>query len=135
MKMFTSERMRAHRGSSLFSRSGLALIKRRAMRRRVWFKVLDRVERIILNLTIKCVARVRSPKLTGIMATIIDKLANAVKTQLKRLMEEVGRPLAQKLGRIAQNWGSVSATRWVEDHDFIQYLTVMCMNTPAMFKL
>ena len=118
----------------LFSRSGLALIKRRAMRKRVWLKVLDRVERIILDLTIKCVARVRSPKLTGIVAIIIDKLVNAVKSRLRILMEEVGRPLARKLSRIAQNWGSVSATRWAEDHDFIQYLTVMCMNTPAMFK-
>jgi len=122
-------------GSLLFSRSGLALIKRRAMRRRVWFKVLNRVERIILDLTIKCVESVRSPKLTRIVATIVDKLANAFKNHLKRLMEEVGCPLARKLSRIAQNWGSVSATRWAEDHDFIQYLTVMCMNTPAMFRL
>jgi len=105
------------------------------MRRRVWFKVLNRVERIILDLTIKCVETVRSPKLTGIVATIIDKLANAVKSQLKRLMEDIGCPLARKLSQIAQNWGSVSATRWAEDHDFIQYLTVTCINTPAMFKL
>jgi len=119
----------------LFSRSKLALIKRRAMRRKVWFKLLGRVERAIIDLTIKCVERVRSPKLTGIVATIVDKLANALKSRSKRLMEEVGCPLARKLSRIAQNWGSVSATRWAEDHDFIRYLTVMCMNTPDMFKL
>jgi len=94
------------------------------MRKGVWFKVLSKVERAIIDLTIKCVQKVHSSKLAKIVATIINKLADASKSRLKRLIDEVGRSLAQKLSRIAQNWGNKSAAQWAEDSEFIQYLVV-----------
>ena len=105
------------------------------MRRKVWFRVLDRIERAIINLTIGCVQRVRSLKLERIISTIVDKLTNAMKSMLEKLMEDVGRPLAQKLSRIAWNWGNKSAVQWAEDHIFIQYLTIMQMNILKTFKM
>lgn len=108
----------------------MAFIKQRALRRAMWFKVLDRVERAIINLAIRCVERVRSQKLTRIMTTIVNKLTDAMKSRFKRLIENVGRPLARKMSQIAKAWGNVSAVRWVEDSGFIQYLAVMQMITP-----
>ena len=108
----------------------MAFIKQRALRRAMWFKVLDRVERAIINLTIRCVKRVRSPKLTRIMTTIVKKLTDAMKSRFKRLIEDVGRPLAHKMSQIAKAWGYVSAVRWAEDSGFIQYLAVTQMITP-----
>ena len=118
----------------MFSRSELALIKWRSMRRKVWFGGLDRVERAIINLTIECIERVRSIKLERIISTIVNKLTDAMKSALEKLTEDIGRPLAQKLSRIAWNWGNKSAVQWAEDHVFIQYLTVMQMGVLRIFK-
>jgi len=104
------------------------------MRRKVWFRVLNRVERAIVNLTIGCVERVHSPKLERIISTIVNKLTNAMKSMLEKLTEDIGRPLAQKLSRIAWNWGNKSAVQWAEDYVFIQYLTVMQMDVLRIFK-
>lgn len=108
----------------MFSWSELASIKQRAMRKGVWFRVLGKVERAIIDLTIKCVQKVRSSKLTKIVATIVNKLTDASKSRLKKLMDEVGRSLAQKLIQIAQKWGNKSAVQWAGDYGFIQYLVV-----------
>lgn len=108
----------------MFSWSELASIKQRAMRKGVWFRVLGKVERAIIDLTIKCVQKVRSSKLTKIVATIVNKLTDASKNRLKKLMDEVGRSLAQKLIQIAQKWGNKSAVHWAEDYAFIQYLAI-----------
>lgn len=118
----------------MFSKSELSLVKWRSMRRKLWFKVLDRVERAIINLTIECVERVCSLKLERIISTIVDKLTNAMRSMLEKLTEDIGRPLAQKLSRIAWNWGNKSAVQWAEDHGFIQYLTVMQTDIPKIYK-
>lgn len=107
----------------------LAEIRRKAMRRRMWFRVLDRAERAIVSLTIQCVKRIRSPELAKIVTTIVAKLKQAMKSHVKRLVETAGRSLAQKLSRIAQAWGNKRAILWAEDPDFIQFLAVMQMNT------
>lgn len=119
----------------LFSCSELASIKQRAMRKGVWFKVLSKVERAIIDLTIKCVQKVHSSKLAKIVATIVNKLADYSKSRLKRLMDEVGRSLVRKLSRIAQNWGNKSAAQWVEDSDFVQYLAVTHLSSLKSFKI
>ena len=105
------------------------------MRRKVWFKVLGRVERAIINLTIKCVKRVRSDNLVRIVAVIIDKLTYALKSRLERLMAKVGSILAQKLSHIAGNWGNKFAVQWSKDLGFIRYLAVTHKNLPSMFKV
>lgn len=101
-----------------------------ALRRAIWFKVLDRVEQAIINLTIRCVERVCSPKLMRIITTIVNKLTDAMRSRFKRLIKDVGRPLARKVSQIAKAWGYVSAVRWAEDSGFIQYLAVTQMITP-----
>jgi len=120
---------------SLFSSSELASIKQRAMRKGVWFKILGKIERAIIDLTIKCVRKVHSSKLTKIVVTIVNKLADASKSKLKRLINEIGRSLAQKLSRIAQNWGNKSATQWVNNPDFAQYLAVTHLSLLKDFQI
>ena len=118
----------------MFSRSELTFIKWRSMRRKVWFRGLDSIERAIVNLTIECVEKVRSLKLERIISTIVNKLANAMKSTLEKLTEDIGRPLAQKLSQIAWNWGNKSAVQWAEDPVFIQYLTVTQMDILRICK-
>ena len=110
-------------------------MQRKAFRRRVWFKVLDKVERAIISLTIRCVDMVRSPKLAKIVTAIVTKLREAMKGKVDKLMMDVGLPLARKLSAIAKSWGNVSSNSWTMDSRFIRYLTIMQINMPNSFKI
>jgi len=119
----------------MLTRDMLVSIRRMAMRKRVWFKVLDRCEWAVVNLTIRCVEKVRSVKLAMIVKAIVDKLEEAVKSRVERLMETLGSSLAQKLSGVAVSWGNKSASRWVEDSGFIRFLAVSYINTPRLYKV
>jgi len=113
----------------------LVSIRRVAVRRRVWFRVLDRCERGVVSLTIRCVERIRSVKLAGIVKAIVDKLREAVRSRVERLMETVGSSLAQRLSGVAVRWGNKSASRWADDRGFIQFLTINYVNVPGLYKV
>lgn len=115
----------------LISRRDLVWTKQKAIRGRMWFKVLKRVERAIVDLAIRCVDWVRSVRLEEIIARIIEKLENVFVSDFDVLVERVGRPLAEKLSRIASMWGNVSAFEWASEKAFLRYLTVLHLNTPA----
>jgi len=112
----------------------LAEMKRKAIRRGVWFTALNKVERACIDLTIKVVDKVRSLLLEKVLTNVAEKLSNAMENQITQLMREVGHALALKISRIAQTWGRTSATQWAVDPKFIRYLTVVKMNTHETHK-
>ena len=109
-------------------------VRRRAMRHGAWFRVLGKTEQAIINLTIRCVEIIRSSKLVEIVSGILDKLNENMKSQVKRLMEGVGRRLAQGISQIAQKWGNKTAKQWARDSGFARYLVITLMNTHSLFK-
>jgi len=112
----------------------LLKLRRKALRRGLLYKVLNRAERAILNLVPKCVDKPRSPMLIDIVAKIIVKLKAALSSRVMRLRSQIGRPLAQKMSRIAQSWGYRRAREWAEDYGFIQYWTIIKMNDITIFR-
>ena len=112
----------------IVTRYVLVSIRRVAMRKHVWFSVLGRVERAIVNLTIRCVEEIRSVKLAMIVKAIVDKLNEAVKSRVERLMVTAGSSLARTIAGIAVSWGNLEAVEWASDRGFIRYVTVMEMN-------
>ena len=76
-------------------------------------------------MAIRCVRRPKSLRLITALARIVVKLKDALISPLRRLMGQVGKPLALRLSRLAVRWGYKSAEKWAEDEDFIKYLTVM----------
>lgn len=113
---------------------GLISLKQRALRKRVWFKNLDRAERAIVDLTIRTVEKIRSSTLKEILMTISEKLKNAIESQVARFTETIGRPLAQKIASLAFSWGNNGALNWALDAGFVKYLTIMHINTPITCK-
>ena len=112
----------------------LAKIRMRAIRRGIWFRVLNRLERAGIDLTIRVVEKVRSSVLTKMLTSIVKKLSEAMESKVARMMREVGCSLAQKMSLIAQKWGNKSAVKWAADSSFIRYLAVTHMNTSPMFN-
>lgn len=115
---------------NMISVSRIVEVRRKAMRRRVWYKVLSRIERSILNLTVRCVEKIRSTTLTKIVTVILTKLNEVMESQIEKMVRTVGRSIAQKVSRIAQKWGNKSSATWSKHKGFIQYLTIMDLNKP-----
>lgn len=98
------------------------------MRAKILFKALSRMERAILNLTIKCVEQVRSPTLQNALSSIISKIKEALENRFLNKAEKIGRQIAEKLGNTAQKWGNEKASNWKKDKNFIIYLGVDSLN-------
>lgn len=118
---------------SAINRKGLMKIKARALRHRVWFKVLSRAERAIIDLTIKCVERVRSRILTRVISKIIDKLLKTLKNGFLETADKVGREIAEGLCGTAWRWGNRTALGWKHDRGFIRFLGVNAVNTSVTY--
>jgi len=107
---------------------GLTSLKRMALRRRVWFTVLSRVERGVVDLTIRCVDRVRSARLALVIGRIVCKIFKAFRSEFLERVERVGYDLAERISRIAVGWGYVEASEWKRDLRFIRCLGVNAVN-------
>lgn len=113
---------------NLVTGQGLTKIKIRALRRRVWFKVLSRVERGIVDLTIRCVEKIRSPILTRVIFDIVRKVLKTLESKFLENVNKAGSAIAEKVCRIALGWGNVSASSWKHDSGFIRFLGVNAVN-------
>jgi hypothetical protein len=113
----------------------LVEVKRAALRRGVWFRALSRVERGVLDLTVKVVDEIRSAKLAKVVVAILDKLVRVMESAVDRMVRVVGLSQAQKVSDLALGWGNRSACSWARDAGFARYLAVMHMNSPDLFRV
>lgn len=113
----------------------LLRMRREALRKGVWFKVLNRAERAILNLVPRCMGKPRSAKLIEMLAKMIVKVKEALKSEIANFTSHVGKPLARKLSRIAQKWGHKTAHKWATDERFAKYLAIVNMNDIPAFRV
>lgn len=113
----------------LLTRQTLTKVKTRALRQRVWFKTLSRVERAIMDLTIRCVERVQSKVLAKAILTIVRRMLTTLKESFMRRAERAGYEIAQKLCTIGERWGNEECSAWKRDKSFISFLGVNALNT------
>ena len=95
-----------------------------ARRKGCYYRVLKQSERMLLDLTIRVVEKVRSFMLDKLISQIVGKLLEAMESRVYRLMRTEGRSMVEQLSKIAQSWGNRAAKSWVKDRGFMQYLTV-----------
>lgn len=105
------------------------LIKSRALRTRVWFKILSKVERAIIDLTIKCTDKVRSNVLAETISTIISKILLPFEEGFMTKAERIGNKIAQQLCALGERWGNKSCHAWKHDKHFIKFLGITSINT------
>ena len=100
----------------------------------MWFRALPRIDRVLIDLTIKVASNIRSATLVKSILAVMRKLEGLLESSLLRVFREVGLPLAQKLSVVAQKWGNASARSWPSDSFFVNFLAVMHINGPKAFK-
>ena len=110
--------------NSSLSVGTLAEAKKLALRHRVWFRLLNRVERGIIDLTVRYVECIKSVVLAKVVTAIMEKLQSAMESVVDRLVRTVGLPLAQKISDIAVSWGNRLASMWANNLAFARFLVV-----------
>ena len=120
--------------SSFLNKARLVKLRLKAVRAGVWFRALPRIDRVLVDLTIKVASNIRSFTLARNVLAVVTKLEELLESSLSRAFREVGFPLAQKLSLTAQKWGNVSAESWPSDSSFIRFSAVIHINEPKTFK-
>jgi hypothetical protein len=115
------------------NRGQLVKLRLKAMRSGVWFRALPRIDRALVDLTIKVACEIRSCTLAKSLLTVVRKVEGLMENKLLRVVREIGLPVAQKLSLIAQKWGNAAAKNWVSD-GFAKFLAVLALNEPVLFK-
>jgi len=118
-----------NRASTRIGKGLLMKLKFRAMRAGVWFKRLSRIDRVLVDLTIKVAHRFCSPSLTSCLLSVAEKLEELCKSEFVLAVGEIGVPLACKFSLLAWKWKNKIAVAWVRNLDFARYLAVMKLNS------
>ena len=103
-------------------------LRSKAMRAGVWFRALPRIDRVLVDLTLKVAGDIRSPILVQSLLSIAKKLDKFLESKIVRHVREIGFLLANKLSTHAQEWGNQSAVDWATDPSFARYLAVINLN-------
>ncbi len=111
------------------TRRWLESVKGRALRKRVWYRVLNRLERGILDLTLRCVDEVKSSRLALVIGRLVCRILKACRSTFLMQVARTGRGLAEGLSMIAVSWGMEEASSWKGDKDFIRCLGVNAVNS------
>jgi len=109
-------------------------IRSRALRARVWFKAISKVERAIVDLTIKCVERIRSNILARIISTIVSKLLESLEEDFMKRAERVGCKIAEKLCTLGERWGNKACSVWKHDLSFAMFLGINAIHFQALSR-
>jgi hypothetical protein len=104
-----------------------------ALRKRVWYKALDEIERGIVNLTISIVERVKSRLLMQEISKILDKLREAFKSAFTRHVEDYGFKKLMDVINVAVSFGNQEALKW-GSKSFARLLAVNNYNNPVGWK-
>jgi len=120
---------------TMFTGSFLVEIRRKAIRRGVWFRALDRLERDIFNLTTQIVDKVESEVLGVELVKILRKLNDAMRSRFARCMEVFGFRRARDVAGQAVALGCVWAGGWADDLGFVRYLTFVEVNSPIGWSM
>ena len=119
---------------NIISQDYLRTVRLAALRKRVWYRVLDRVERGIVNLTIDVVMKVQSSVLAGELVKILAKLRDASKSAFTRHVESYGYLKLREIVRQADALGCEGACGWLMDLGFAEWFALNSFYKPAGWR-
>lgn len=117
----------------MITRQGLLEIRSKALRTRIWFRTLSKVERTIVNLTIRCVEEIHSYVLAKTISDIIRKILAFLPKRFVSEAQKVGREIAEALCIAGEKWHNSQAAYWKHDIQFHRFLGVNKLNEAGWF--
>ena len=76
--------------SGLLDKRQLVVLKRRAMRAGVWFKRLPRIDRVLVDLTIRVAKSIRSVMLADSLLSVARKLEDLLESRICKFIRREG---------------------------------------------
>jgi hypothetical protein len=113
---------------NFLDKATLVKLKLKAMRAGVWYRALPRIDRVLVDLTLKVAETIRSPHLARSILSVAGKLESLLESKLQRAVREIGLPIAHKLSLFAQKWGNKAAEKWTFDDGFARYWATIKLN-------
>ncbi len=110
-------------------------LRLKAVRSGIWFRALRRIDRALIDLTLRVTDEVHSSTLARALASVVARLENAFENMVSRATREVGLQLAVKMSSVARSWGHVSASSWATDLSLARFLAVMHINDPMGMRV
>ena len=104
-------------------------LKFKAMRSGLWFKALRRIDRVLVDVTVRVAKSVHSAALAKALYSVMEKLESAFKNRVWNITRKIGFPLAHRLSVLAQKWGNAYAQSWASDESFAKFLAIMHINS------
>jgi len=115
----------------MFTRNFLFHVRREALRKRVWFRALDSVERGILYLAGQVCDKITNTRLCVVIVKIMVKLKHSMKSDFERYIESYGVLKARLFIDFSKKFNNVMLKSWAYDIDFVRYLTFLDYNRPS----
>ncbi|MEM3703006.1 MAG: hypothetical protein QXX79_01085 [Candidatus Bathyarchaeia archaeon] len=109
-------------------KSEVRLLKSRALKTGVWFRVLSRLDRALINAVLRVADKMRSPRLVEALVKVREKVEKSVGGVFTQAIFRVGLPLARRIGLLAKSWGNPYAEDWMSDLAFARFLAIMDIN-------
>jgi len=119
----------------MFTKDFLLIIRRQALRRRIWYSALDCIERGILSISARIIDDVKSTLLNIQIVKIIAKLKDAGKSGFIRNLERHGVERIQEIQKQATRLGYKSAGALSKDLNFLRYLMFLDYNQPIGWRI
>jgi hypothetical protein len=113
---------------SPLNRTQLIKLRIKAIRAGVWFKALPRIDRVLVDLTIKVADTISSAFLAKNIFEVVVKLGELLECGVLKSLRLIGRPLAEKISLTAQKLGNSSANSWANDSSFAFFLAILFTN-------
>jgi hypothetical protein len=113
---------------SPLNRTQLIKLRIKAIRAGVWFKALPRIDRVLVDLTIKVAENIHSAILARSIFEVVGKLGELLESSVLKSLRLIGRPLAEKTSLTAQKLGNSSAKSWANDLSFAFFLAILHTN-------
>jgi hypothetical protein len=116
------------------SRRELIGLRARAIRKRIWFKILDDGERALINCTIAVVKeRVKSSRLARLLRFVVEKLTDAA-PRFSELAIRIGRALIKRWMESSAPWYANLLREASEDPNFVFLQGVSYLNSPPVLR-
>lgn len=106
----------------------LVKFRQRALRAGIWFSVLPRIDRVLVNLTIKVADVIRSSQLANSLLALAGKIDQFVEGKFVYAIREAGFPIAAKCAALAKQWGYQAAESWETDDSYARFWAIMTLN-------
>jgi hypothetical protein len=100
----------------------LIALRKRALRRGIWFQTLTIEDRILTDMIQRHVRTVKNTTLATVIARIMGKLLFAIKNSFLSKLNAIGRPIARAVAMKAYSYGNREALDWVQDLNYIRYM-------------